>query len=97
MIKNKLKINQIIICLIVLSVISCTSLAYSVLKLKDRRLIPCLNKSGLCWPHKVCKKDKWYKKPKCHWDEGFMDFNVKEVREKLLDMGFSCTSDRRFR
>ena len=52
----------------------------------------CKDKVGLCWPHRVCKKTKWYKKAKCTWNDGFIDFNDKQKRKELIDMGFTCTS-----
>ena len=89
--------NLIGMFLILLSVTSCGSASLSILKLRDRRLIICKEKVGLCWPHKVCTKKHWYSKEKCIWKDGFLDFNDKDTRQKLIDMGFTATTPDRFK
>jgi hypothetical protein len=80
-----------------LSVIACASQSLSPLKLQDRRLEVCVDKVGLCYYHKVCKKTKWYKKPKCYWSDGFVPFEDEKKRTQLRDMQFTCTSPLRFK
>jgi len=96
MMKNLIKINLIAMFWIILSVTSCGSETLSILKLKERRLIICKDKPGLCWPHKICKKKNWYSKEECHWDDGYLDLNDPEIRQRLIDLGFTATTNDRF-
>lgn len=84
------------IILLFLFLVSCAS-ADTILKLKDRRLIICKDKPGLCWPHKECTREKWYSPKKCVWKDGFQDMTNLKDRKTLRDMEFSCTSKMRFR
>ena len=84
--------------LLILLLVSCAGAGTVVLKLRDRRLLICTDKSGLCWRHEECKpKAHWYSKQECYWDDGFQDLTDPIKRKELIDMDFSCTSSGRFK
>ena len=76
---------------------SCASAVLPILKLKDRRLMVCKDKPGLCWPHQVCTRKNWYSKKKCQQKDGFIDLTVQKNRNLLRNMGFTATSKMRFK
>ncbi len=88
------------ICLLLATaVISCAT-SFQLLSEPDRELLIHPDRPGLGFPYvgreckkkflgiKICKKKR---------KEVFYDFTKKEVREKLINMGFSCRSPRAWR
>lgn len=81
----------------------CASTA-GLLRFQDRELLIHPDKPGLAYPHKYteCVSRKWpwrflgkkcFKKHKID----FYDLNEKETRNKLINAGFTCKSQMRFK
>ena len=90
--------------LIYCCVVGCTTLVGSLLRLQDRELLIHPDKSGLAYPFKeeVCTDRmfagmKWGEKCEDVQKIDFYDLNKKEVRNKLINAGFSCKSKMRFK
>ena len=90
--------------IIIFVVSGCSTMVGSLLRFQDRELIVHPDKSGLAYPHnkKVCKPRiiagiRLGKKCKMKHVIDFYDLNKKEVREKLINAGFSCKSKMRFK
>ena len=77
-------------------VISC-SVVSVVPQLKDRRLVLCKDKPGLCYYQELCKRDYPWSHKICTFIDNFIDFNNDQERQKLKDMGFTCTSSQRWK
>ena len=98
------KIIAILIIGVLFFVLGCATGITGMLRFQDRELLIHPDKSGLAYPHRkeVCTKRKkpwrWLgKKCKTISTVDFYDMNKKEVREKLINAGFTCKSKMRFK
>ena len=92
--------------LIVLSLIflvGCATGIGGMLRFQDRELLVHPDRPGLAYPHKatICKNRPWalrFLGKKCYGEQriDFYDLNDKEVRDKLINAGFTCKSKMRF-
>lgn len=92
-----------LLCLIVF-VMGCATGVTSLLRLQDRELLIHPDKIGLAYPHKV--KECVYKSSRFKWlgtkckmvqKMDFYDFTDKATRDKLINAGFTCKSNARFK
>ena len=89
----------IILLMFILFLLGCATVESGLLRFQDRELLIHPDKSGLGYPYtiKKCKRKFFIKTCKTVKKVDFYDLNKKEVRQKLINAGFRCTSKLRFK
>jgi hypothetical protein len=94
--KRKQSLGLTMLCLIGLSLTSSCSAAPLLPKLEDRRLRISPDRPGLFYQYEECVRRFIGICTKTEWKEEFYDLNDPEMRARLINMGFTAVSDRRW-